>query len=711
MVGYWHQHWQSFFDKQEVKYDMKPGCYNNRRTDVELNETCVFEIQHSYILKKEVEERCHDYGIHGKEVIWLVDGNGYVSVQFNPQSSTYTLAFDEHPWRYRSFVNGCSHIFIDISGNIYRVNPNKVKSSMIVVKDRMTTETFVRWVKGVETVNSWHDGDVKQCLLYYNQRGAGCGKTYESVQLIKKHVDKTTFIYLTKAHSAKDVIAHEFQQQMASGKMEHIEDVTPLEDRVKGKQYMIHFTRESDPTTCKMIIATIDSFMYALGDTDKSRKGKNFFEELVKSIAVNRYKGYHVPSGYANFSRTGVYLNKECMIIVDETQDLLVSDDGVSYVDAIIRIMQDTYVDLYMIGDALQSIWGDKNVYTQFNNISDIPNVEIKRSVGENIVRRFHNKQFMSLVNHVIPYEKYALPEITGIDGRFLNVDTIPYTLWKSEVMYANDKNTEKLNAFINKVIGYVNQEVNKHGYMPHNFMFIFPFMSKNVLAVMLESRLQALWIEKFKDARYIEDVLSKDSYWSKELEDADFTNNFYRHAFLHKSEENKPINIRESEKSTKLLTIHASKGQGCEVVFVLGLSERALKVYSQNEINLTYDSLLHVAITRQKKALYMNIENNEDDIHRRFAAFIQSTPFEEGESAPDRLQIPSRFFVTSKMVKPLLEGHYDSVGPILEKFRFILPPSSCGPQKPTIEWGDHILGYGAAQYAFMSRIQQVSTK
>jgi len=699
-VGKWHQVWQSFFENQEVKYEMKPGCYNTRRTDVELNENSVFEIQHSYIAKKEVEERCHDYALHGKEVVWLIDGNRHVSWQYNPTSQTYTLTFNENPWRYRNFTT-YQHIYIDIAGYVYRVAPTNVKSSMIVVKDRMATDVFVRWLKGDATVRGWHDGDLKQCTLYYNQRGAGCGKTYESIQLVNKHTDKTTFIYLTKVHSAKDVIAQEFQQQLAAGKMQDIEDVTPPEDRVQGKQYKIQCTRAVDGTRCEIVIATIDSFMYALGDKDSARKGKNFFEELVKSIAINKYKGFDKTSGHSTFSG-GTFLNKECMIIVDETQDLLVSDEGVSYVDAIIQIMQETYVDLYMIGDKLQSIWGEHNVYTQFDAISDIPNVDIQRSTGENIVRRFHNKHFMPFVNRVVPFETHGLPEITGIDARFQEVDHIPYTIWKSEKMYANDKDVEKLNAFIDKLIGYVEKEIEAHKYMPHNFMFIFPFMSKNVLAVMLEARLQTFWIDTFKDPTYVNEVLSHDPYWSEELKDPDFETNYYKHAFLHKSEEGKPINIRESDKSTKLLTIHAAKGQGCEVVFCLGMTESSLKLYSNHEINLTYDSLLHVAVTRQKKSFYMNVEDNKDDIHERFAEFI-NVPYDPQERA-DTLNIPSRFFNTTKFVKPILELYYERLSPILNTFRNLIPQSSTY-QKSTIEWGDHILGYGAAQYGILSRV------
>ena len=76
---------------------------------------------------------------------------------------------------------------------------------------------------------------------------------------------------------------------------------------------------------------------------------------------------------------------------------------------------------------------------------------------------------------------------------------------------------------------------------------------------------------------------------------------------------------MKESENASRILSIHASKGNGCEVVFVLGITEETLTIFSKKKCNLVYDSLLHVAITRQKKSIYIGIEKNNDDICNRF--------------------------------------------------------------------------------------------
>ena len=90
------------------------------------------------------------------------------------------------------------------------------------------------------------------------------------------------------------------------------------------------------------------------------------------------------------------------------------------------------------------------------------------------------------------------------------------------------------------------------------------------------------------------------------------------KHIYLHRSVEGQTIQLKDSEKATRILSIHTSKGNGCEVVFLLGCTEKALRIFSKQTGNLVYDSLLHVAITRQKKSLYIGLDNDYDDVYRR---------------------------------------------------------------------------------------------
>ena len=113
-----------------------------------------------------------------------------------------------------------STIYLDFENKIYKINPNEVKSNMIDVIEYKTKIDFINSFKN--NINIWSTKKIFQCTLYHNQRGAGCGKTYESIQLMdkdEKFKHKELFIYLTKAHSAKEVIYNELKEQYNRGEL------------------------------------------------------------------------------------------------------------------------------------------------------------------------------------------------------------------------------------------------------------------------------------------------------------------------------------------------------------------------------------------------------------------------------------------------------------------------------------------------------------
>jgi len=71
------------------------------------------------------------------------------------------------------------------------------------------------------------------------------------------------------------------------------------------------------------------------------------------------------------------------------------------------------------------------------------------------------------------------------------------------------------------------------------------------------------------------------------------------------------------------MVSIHASKGDGREVVFVIGVTESGLNIYS-NKNTLRYDSMLHVALTRMKKTLY--IVHTDDSIGKSIQSWLNKT-------------------------------------------------------------------------------------
>lgn len=680
----WHKEWESHFENSEI-------YFGNRRADAVVDNK-VLEFQHSNISKEEIDNRSNDYNSYNKVIYWIIDCTRNIKV--DNKDDRYMITFLEEPWKYQNFINQ-QFIYLDNDNKIYRIMPDRVKSNMIDVKEFKTKEQFINDIKNNN--DNWDEDELVQCVLYHNQRGAGCGKTYESIQLIEKDPRfkiKTTFIYLTKMHSAKEVIYNEFKEQYDRGSLSSIELADDGEN-LEGKQYKINFINKNTNKDCNIIIGTIDSFMFAVADTNKINKDRDYFASIVKSIRGGNVNTTN--SGSIKYAKKSTKLNKECLIIIDEAQDL----DPV-YIEAITSIMRRTYIDTYVIGDKLQSIWWEHNIHT-FLEENDLPTITIDRNIGTNHVMRFHNTQFIKFVNDLIDFNKYNLPSIQKIcennNCKYKHENEIePFNLFTMNAIYADDADEKKINAEIEKIINYIEEEINKYNYLPNNFMFIFPTLKRNALANRLESRLQNFWINKFNNKNY-QKILKKNDYWKDKLND-----NYYKYVVLHKSEDGQPINLKESENSTRLLSIHASKGSGCEVVFLLGLTESSLRLFSKEKCNLVYDSLLHVAVTRQKKSLYVGLIENYDDIYNRFNNLNINITI-------DKNIIPSLNMITTatkyeKIPRYIIEHKFNEFNEkYLNNHNYENNIPNNKDKKDIIDWGHHIIRYSVLFYDIMCNI------
>jgi hypothetical protein len=189
----------------------------------------------------------------------------------------------------------------------------------------------------------------------------------------------------------------------------------------------------------------------------------------------------------------------------------------------------------------------------------------------------------VNFVNSVIPFSKYNLPEIS------------PY---KTDDESAGIKNLHifqgvdasgSLKEEVDKIMGYYKYEVTINNYKPNDFLVITPLTNYNPLVNALDVAIQMYWVKKYKSDIY------------------------KRYSVFHKSEEGTSIDLNESKNATRIVSIHTSKGDGRNVVFVIGVTERALLKFSKEPNNLIYDSLLHVSLTRMKKKIYIRVSNDDD--------------------------------------------------------------------------------------------------
>lgn len=610
----WHKEWQKEFDEIEI-------LIGNRFADAVVNEY-VLEFQHSPISKDLVMERNKNYQENNKKLLWIIDGNNNVEIE-EIDNNRIMIKFINQLWKYESFKNN-EYIYINNNDKIYKINPLLVKSNMIDIKEYKLKNEFIKAIKENQVEDLWSIDELTQCVLYHNQRGAGCGKTYESIQLLlsDKFSHKDTFIYLTKMHSAKEVIYNELKNQYKRGSLLSLEfDKNECENDEIGiidKQYQIKYTNAKNNKECKIIIGTIDSFMCAV-NKNKKINDIDYFNGIVKDIRDNENLNTE-KNGSLSYSKNTIKLNKRSLVIIDEAQDL-----GPEYIEAVGKIMRNTYIDTYVIGDKLQSIGDEHNVHT-FLEKNDLPTIKIDRNIdNKNQIKRFHNTQFKDFVNNIINFKKHGLYPISQICDKencecgYKHENNIkPYSVFTYQIILPQDTDENKVNIVIENIINKVEFELKENKYLPNNFMFIFPILKKNCLASRLELRLQEFWMKKFNDVNYQNDVLMKNEYWKNKINNGDF----YKYVFLHRSEEGSSINLKESENASRILSIHASKGNGCEIVFLLDMNELSLRKFSKEKNNLQYESLLHVALTRQKKKIYIGLPKNGGDIYNRFIKY-----------------------------------------------------------------------------------------
>ena len=87
----------------------------------------------------------------------------------------------------------------------------------------------------------------------------------------------TNFIYITKQHSAKHIIKKEFESQ--KNNFRYLKNIEIIEN---NKKYIIKYFNEKSKKNCQIIVATIDSFTYSIGNKNHTHFDK--FEGLIYSI-------------------------------------------------------------------------------------------------------------------------------------------------------------------------------------------------------------------------------------------------------------------------------------------------------------------------------------------------------------------------------------------------------------------------------------------
>ena len=658
MVGKWHNDMEGMFPEtmQEVKFFCSSKGNNTcRRADILLGNNRTCEIQHSYIAETEIVNRFNDWNKFGKEIIWLIDGNQ--GIDFETLSNGNILVIFNELWKYKSFVKTYDNILIENNKKVYKIELKKIKSNMIELKESKSLEETIDFLqKNPDKIwNFWDEDNTIKSKLSIYQQGAGNGKTFNIWKSIAENLDKNTFILLTKQHTAKNVIFEELQDQKkrySDGEsLYHIENIENDIEEHTYRQYVYKYHNNKAKRHCKVIIGTIDSFCYNLANSNS--KGSDFFRGIVKNIGNNGAN--KVKNGYMKYGGQNLQLCKECEIWIDEVQDL---ED--IYLKAMCKLMFETSCYINIVGDKLQSLEYTNSFLTSINS-EGLPNIIVEHVQHINKNRRIKVTNMANTINKLISFEKYGLPPIDCDDNIGKNNNDEPIKLIDSPHIYANDTDDEKISMACNEIMRHYKREVDLNNYLPNDFLIIFPIMKGNVFASELETKIQEFWINKLDDK-------------------------YTRYVYLHKHTEGTVINTNDSINATRIMSIKASKGDGRKVVFILGVTEQSLKVLSNNEMNLIYESYLHVSLTRAKHQIYFGLIKNNDDICKRFH---KTNDFEYFNYLPNiskrvNLQKVNELIDKNELIK-LLYANNVSLNNIIEEQTNI-------KLSKTVDWGYHCI-------------------
>lgn len=668
----WHAEWQGKFQITEVPFRHQFGQIKERRADVVIKEfKRILEIQHSHIESSEVANRNKDYALHGYCVIWIIDAQKSITVK--NMGGRRILSFKGLPWLYEQFLH-CENVYYDVDGFLYQVNPNNVISHQVDVCEPMIKSDFIEAVKTRETL---FIETPPQSYLHVKQQGAGSGKTFGIMQLLNSDPEITHYqwiLFITKQHSAVNVMYSEFKEQCAKGFLPHIE---LLAEVVENKKYIVHYRHKITNIETCAVFATVDSFTYAVGQA--SQNASDQFTSIVKSIKEGYSKIKR--SGVLKFAGVDPFINKESIVIIDEAQDLTEL-----YGEAFLKFVSTTHTNLCVVGDRLQSLSNANNALT-FLHRAEAAMMRIVRSEASNVVRRFSDPQLIRFVNTIIPFEKYGLPPMTAAVASSEKAGAL--TVFKGNTIYANknEKDVEVVQA-VADIMTLIINEIIDNKRVPEDFLIVSPVTSKNPLMESLQLAINIAWKDIMENnSHYINTVKSIHPYW-KSVDPSHYT----RYCIFHKSQEMGSINLSESEHATRMVSIHSAKGDGRKVVFVIGVTQSTLQLFSQVAGNLSYDSLFHVSVTRQKEALYFRLEENGDDIHQR----ISKSDVNISASSNTEFNFNKKNTKLTSITASISQFFYDE---LYENVIYRNQPPSLPPlseDKLLIDMGDHNIRYAS---------------
>ena len=690
-VGAWHRGWQeklTLGTENRCESRVCDGDGKCRRTDVEIKGSdIVIEIQHSNNLdESEVVSRTRHYAACGKRCLWIIDGSacGATTIKqstLNGDGERYEWMIDVKGSFIKKFL-AVDFVLLDIDGEVFYIVPKYLEYGTTRVSHAWTQDEACDILKDPS-----RHGDIFNAPLPENssdftvwQYPAGSGKTYRLVENILcglKNFEKySTFLMLTKPHSAKEVIKQGFEDQIIK---------RGIQKEAEGEEKKAYWYKlKTGDRRFLVIMATMDSFIYKIGDEDSSSMDP--FESMCKMISEH---GPKTRNGTVNFKGHSFKINGTCLITIDEATKL-----HHSYLNALLKLSFVSKSDVLVVGDKLQSLEFEENLHSTLLDDKHNANfsVNIKKHYGHEIRR--HGPRLTEMLNKVIPFKEYGLPCPVSSTCVERESDGI------YEFVYVDDAkdNTRKK---VDKIMTKVRDDAINMSLLPNDIIVVSPLVRNNPLMDELCDEMHDFFEEVLQSESYRHQLVStSDARVNKKNSeylswfDSNLKKGNERHlCILHYSDDHSPVNTSTSTMSVRMVSVHAAQGDTRRYAICVNLNEKNIKVHTGDDINVCYHSFKLVSLSRQTTKLVMCLTMVYDEVYRSFLPLLEGRE----EVKPTFLIKNSIYLDTSE-----IEDYNDTVD-IREKIKRNLIPlvrqQAC--EKPLIPDSHHLIRHSVYNIIF----------
>ena len=634
--GEWHAAWQNKFPHHWLEKK-----YGNRRADVNIEDgDVVLEVQNSRIKPEEVASRNEDYAKHGKDVIWIVNGKS-CGAQMIKRTSVHNDQDDfllvlTKPGFMDQF-GACDKVLLHIDDKVFVVRPEDFRKGTIRVRHSWSVDKIVEILMQPGRHGELQSSTVKSEVRVW-QYPPGSGKTYRVVNGVitgeKGFETLDTVLLLTKPHSAKEVIKEEFQERLKENGIHNFES-----DEI-NKAYWYKF--EVNGRSRTVILATMDSFIYSVKDGEADTSVMDQFEAICKTISN---KGPMTGKrGEITFKNQSIKLNGTCLIVVDEATKL-----SPFYLDALARITFTCNANALVVGDKMQSIESPINLLTVLLDGHKSNDLNVIKDEPGNTIRRF-GPVLVNFLNSIVPWAKYNLPIPVAADPEKEG----SFEVHPLQQVYER----EDIRREVMKIINQLQKDVDDLLLLPNDVIIVSPFVTKNPLLDELGDEIHEFWKHKLDQIEYREGLVSSgdEDTNTRNQEYLDWYDNVYKNpqrwngllAIRHYSDGGQPVNTSTSRMRTRMVSIHAAQGDGRQYCMTIGLNEMHLKRFTRNQMNLQFESLLNVALSRAKKKLVVYVTPKYDLVWERFVQYMDS---ETQNSVEPKFNISNHLKLTSESI------------------------------------------------------------